>query len=134
MSDRAEFAYWLRNVGEYLVPYLQKLPDYLDEMDEHEQRLASIKDEIVAGNSVIDELNAKIAKLDELAKSREHEAETIRVEGEANARRIIAEAEARAAELIQAAEAKAGEVRQSADEYAAKVMERLNRMKEAFAA
>ena len=105
MSDRAEVSYWLRGI----VPYLQRLPDYLDEIDEGEQRLAAISNAIQDQRKELDKLNTDIARL-----------ETDKIKKFEEVQSIVPEANGMARDILEAAKAKTDEIVKTAEELAAK--------------
>jgi cell division septum initiation protein DivIVA len=105
MSDRAEVSYWLRGI----VPYLQRLPDYLDEIDESEHRLEAIRQAVAEQKGELDRINGEIVKLNEDKVNKYHEVAS-----------IIPETHGQARVILEAAEAKAVEIKREADAYCAK--------------
>jgi cell division septum initiation protein DivIVA len=113
MTDRAEVSYWLRGI----VPYLQRLPDYLDEIDEGEQRLEAIRDALSTQTAQLNKINAELADLEAQRVGKLQEVSTIGIEAEAHARTIIEAANAKASEIEKLAEEKAQQRKADADEY-----------------
>jgi len=113
MSDRAEVSYWLRGI----VPYLQRLPDYLDEIDEGEERLAAISNAIQDQRKELDKLNTDIARLEADKIKKFEEVQSIVPEANGMARDILEAAKAKTDEIVKSAEDQATKRKADADAY-----------------